>query len=37
MVHELKTWPEPFAGILAGRKRYEIRKNDRGYAVGLVR
>jgi len=34
MVHELKTWPEPFAGILAGRKRYEIRKNDRGYAVG---
>lgn len=34
--HELKTWPEPFAAILSGAKRHEVRKNDRGYAVGDV-
>ena len=32
--HEIKCWPEPFAAVLAGTKRYEIRKDDRGYAVG---
>lgn len=32
--HDLKTWPAPFAAILSGAKRYEIRKDDRGFAVG---
>ncbi len=33
-VHALKCWPESFAAILAGTKRYEVRKDDRGYMVG---
>lgn len=32
--HELKTWPEPFAEIVAGAKRHEVRKADRPFAVG---
>lgn len=35
-VHELKTWPGPFAAVLSGEKRHEIRVNDRGFAVGDV-
>jgi hypothetical protein len=34
--HYLKIWPEPFAAILDGRKRFEVRKDDRGYKVGDV-
>jgi len=33
-IHELKTWPEPFEAILQGRKRHEVRRDDRGFAVG---
>lgn len=33
-VHYLKTWPEYFGVILSGAKRFEIRKNDRGFSVG---
>lgn len=32
--HHLKTWPEPYAAVLGGIKTHEIRKDDRGYAVG---
>jgi len=35
-VHELKCWPEPFAALLDGRKRFEVRVDDRGFAVGDV-
>jgi hypothetical protein len=34
MSHDLKTWPEAFAALLAGTKTYEIRKADRPFAVG---
>ena len=32
--HTLKTWPEPFGQIVAGRKTFELRRNDRGFQVG---
>ena len=35
-VHELKTWPEPFEAIRSGRKLFELRADDRGFAVGDV-
>jgi hypothetical protein len=33
-VHELKTWPGYFNAVAEGRKTYELRRDDRGYAVG---
>jgi hypothetical protein len=33
-VHELKTWPQFFDALVDGRKKFEIRENDRGFAVG---
>lgn len=36
MVHDLKTHPDPFAAVLDGRKRFEYRRNDRGFGVGDV-
>lgn len=32
--HILKTWPEPFKALWSEAKTYEIRHNDRGYAIG---
>ncbi len=32
--HELKCWPEFFRPIALGEKRFEIRVNDRDFAVG---
>jgi hypothetical protein len=34
MRHELKTWPGPFQAIVDGSKRFELHKDDRGFAVG---
>jgi hypothetical protein len=31
--HELKCWPEFFQAIWDGDKAFELRRNDRGYAV----
>jgi hypothetical protein len=33
-LHDLKTWPVYFEPLLDGRKTFELRKNDRGFAVG---
>ena len=35
-VHELKIWPEFFGAVVEGKKPFELRKNDRPYAVGDV-
>ena len=32
--HELKTWPEFFIEVIAGRKPFEVRFNDRDYHEG---
>lgn len=34
MIHELKTWPEPFKSLQEGVKTFEIRVNDRNFQVG---
>jgi hypothetical protein len=34
--HQLKTHPPPFEDVWQGRKPYEVRNDDRKYAVGDV-
>lgn len=34
MTHELKTWPEFFEAIQSGKKKFEVRKNDRDFKTG---
>lgn len=34
MLHELKILPEHFVAITKGSKRFEIRKDDRGFQPG---
>jgi hypothetical protein len=31
--HELKCWPSTFEALIARRKRFEYRKNDRGFRL----
>lgn len=33
IAHSVKCWPEFFEEILADRKKFDLRKNDRSYAV----
>ena len=35
-IHELKTWPEEFVVVVNGFKRFEFRKDDRGFEIGDV-
>ena len=32
--HELKSWPKFFEAVLTGAKKSEVRRNDRGFALG---
>jgi len=32
--HDLKCWPQHFAAVRRGEKTFEIRRNDRAFAVG---
>lgn len=34
--HQLKIWPEFYRAVIDGRKRFEIREDDRGFAVGQL-
>lgn len=34
MHHDLKTWPEYFEAVERGDKPFELRRDDRNYAVG---
>lgn len=34
--HDLKTWPVYFEEVIAGRKTFEVRHNDRDYKVGDI-
>lgn len=34
--HELKCWPDFFAHVLSGDKKFEVRKDDRGFSVGDI-
>ncbi len=33
-VHRVKSWPEQFRAVVTGRKRFEMRRDDRNYQPG---
>uniref|UniRef100_A0A6M3KD99 DUF3850 domain-containing protein n=1 Tax=viral metagenome TaxID=1070528 RepID=A0A6M3KD99_9ZZZZ len=33
MIHTLKTWPELFSATVSGHKTFEVRRNDRDFAI----
>jgi len=35
-VHHLKSWPASFDAIWSGRRRFDVRRDDRSYLVGDV-
>lgn len=35
-IHEVKSWPAPYRDVVQGKKRFEVRKDDRGYQPGDV-
>lgn len=35
-LHELKILPEYYEKVLSGEKRFELRKDDRGFKVGDI-
>lgn len=34
MIHQLKCWEPFFADVVSGAKSFEVRRNDRKFAVG---
>jgi hypothetical protein len=34
--HEVKSWPDFFAPVYNGEKKFELRNNDRDYQVGDI-
>lgn len=36
MEHELKIYPTYFEDVISGKKKFEIRKNDRKFRVGDI-
>ena len=32
--HELKTWPDEFNAVMAGKKTFDVRAKDRDFKVG---
>lgn len=35
-IHELKIWPEYFEAVASKKKTFDLRKNDRGFAIGDI-
>ena len=33
-IHEIKVWPPYYKDLVTGKKKFELRKNDRNYEVG---